>query len=177
MGRVALLVTDMLNDFLDPQGALYVGAPGREIIPWVAQKIEAVRAQGGQGGVVIFVCDAHAPADREFRYFAPHAVKGTWGSQIIPELLPLKPGDYRVDKTRYSAFAHTDLDDILTKEQVDQVWVVGVLTSICVLETVKELFDRDIPTVVFREGVADFDPEAHAFALKHMARVLAAQVV
>ena len=109
MGKKALIVADMLNDFIDPKGSLYVGPVGRQIIPFVAAKIEATRRQGG---VVIFVCDAHAIDDREFKYFAPHAVKGTWGSQVIPEL-PMKPGDYRVDKTRYSAFAGTNLEEVL----------------------------------------------------------------
>ena len=81
----------------------------------------------------------------------------------------MQPEDYRVDKTRYSAFAGTNLDKVLQREQVERVEVVGVCTSICVMETVKELFDRDIPALVYRDGVADFDPEAHAFALKHMA--------
>ena len=173
MGKRALIVADMLNDFIDPEGALYIGPAGREIIPFVARKIDTVRAAGG---VVIFACDTHAPDDREFRRFPPHAVKGTWGSQIIPEL-PFRAGDYRVDKTRYSCFARTNLDDILKQERVELVEVVGVCTSICVLETVKELFDRDLPAVVYREGVADFDPEAHAFALKHMERIFGAKVV
>ena len=76
-----------------------------------------------------------------------------------------------LEKTRYSAFAGTKLDEVLKQEQVEQVAVVGVCTSICVLETIKELFDRDIPTLVYRDGVADFDPEAHAFALKHLERI------
>ncbi|MFI5331389.1 MAG: cysteine hydrolase family protein [Desulfobaccales bacterium] len=173
MGKTALIVADMLNDFIDPQGALYVGAPGRQIIPLVAARIEATRRQGG---VVIFVCDAHAPDDREFHYFAPHAVQGSWGSWVIPEL-PVQPEDYRVDKTRYSAFAGTNLDKVLQREQVERVEVVGVCTSICIMETVKELFDRDLPALVYRDGVADFDPEAHAFALKHMARIFGAEVV
>jgi nicotinamidase/pyrazinamidase len=173
VGKAALIVADMLNDFLDPQGSLYVGPRGREIIPFVARKIAEFRAQGG---AVIFVCDAHAANDREFKYFPPHAVKGSWGSRIIPELAPA-PGDFRVEKTRYSAFAHTGLDDLLKQEQVDEVHVVGVSTSICVMETVKELFDRDMRGVVYRQGVADFDPEAHAFALKHMERVMGAKVV
>ena len=173
MGKTALIVADMLNDFIDPQGALFVGPQGREIIGFVAGKIEEVRAQGG---VVVFVCDAHATDDREFKHFAPHAVKGSWGAQVIPEL-PLKPGDYRVEKTRYSAFARTNLDEILQKEQVARVEVVGVCTSICVLETVKEIFDRDLPSLVYQEGVADFDPEAHAFALKHMQRIFGTKVV
>ncbi len=173
MGKVALVVADMFQHFIDPQGALYVGPQGREIIPFIARKTEEIRAQGG---VVVYVCDAHALDDREFKYFAPHAVKGTWGAALIPELT-LKPGDYRVEKTRYSCFYNTDLEEILKKEQVEAIEVVGVCTSICVMETVKEAFDRDLPALVYREGVADFDPEAHAFALKHMARVLGAQVV
>jgi nicotinamidase-related amidase len=173
MGKAALIVADMLNDFLDPQGSLYMGSQARAIIPLVRQKIAEFRARGD---VVIFACDAHAPDDREFRLFPPHAVKGSWGAQILPEL-PLAPGDYRVDKTRYSAFSHTNLDELLKSEQVTEVHVVGVLTSICVLETVKELFDRDIPAVVYRQGVADADPEAHAFGLKQMEQVLGARVV
>ena len=173
MGKTALIVADMLNDFLDPGGSLYVGAQAREIIPFIATKIEDTREKGG---AVIFVCDAHAPDDREFRHFPAHAVKGTWGAQIIPELPPA-PGDYRVEKTRYSAFAHTNLDDILKEEQVEEVHVVGVMTSICVMETVKELFDRDLPGLVYRQGVADSDPEAHAFALKQIELIFGARVV
>lgn len=173
MAKTALIVADMINDFINPQGSLYVGPAGREIIPFVAARIEAIRRQGG---LIIFVCDAHAPDDREFKYFAPHAVRGSWGSQVIPEL-PVRPGDLRVEKTRYSAFAGTNLEELLKLEQVEQVEVVGVCTSICVMETVKELYDRDIPALVYRGGVADFDPEAHAFALKHIERIFGAQVV
>lgn len=173
MDKTALLVADMLNDFVDPQGALYIGSPGRDIIPFVARKLKDTRAAGG---VVVFLCDAHPPDDPEFRHFAPHAVQGTWGAEIIPELTR-EPQDYRVQKTKYSAFLNTELEEILKKEGVTRVEVVGVCTSICVLETVKELFYRGIPCRVYRQGVADFDPEAHAFALKQMARVFGAEVV
>jgi nicotinamidase/pyrazinamidase len=173
MGKAALIVADMLNDFLDPQGSVYIGPQAREIIPFVARKIAEFR---GQGGMVIYACDAHAKDDREFKLFPPHAVKGTWGAQVFPELTPAAV-DYRVDKTRYSAFSHTNLDELLKQAEVTEVHVVGVLTSICVLETVKELFDRDIPAVVYRQGVADSDPEAHTFALKQMERVLGATVI
>ena len=173
MGKTALIVIDMLNDFLDPGGSLYVGAQAREIIPFVARKIAEFRAPGR---VVIFVCDAHAPDDPEFGAFPAHAVKGSWGAGIIPELTPA-PGDYRVEKTRHSAFDDTNLDDILKQEQVEEVHLVGVLTSICVLSTVKDLFHRKLPGLVYRQGVADSDPEAHAAALKQMQQVLGAKVV
>ena len=173
MGKAALIVADMLNDFLDPQGSLYIGPQARQIIPFISEKIAEFRSLGG---VVIFVCDAHAPNDREFKYFPAHAVKGSWGAKIIPELTP-GPGDFRVEKTRYSAFFRTSLDDILKQEGIEEVHVAGVMTSICVMETTKELFDRDMPALVYRQGVADSDPEAHDFALKQMQRVLGAKVV
>jgi nicotinamidase/pyrazinamidase len=173
MGRTALLVTDMLNDFLDPGGSLYIGSQAREIIPFVSQKIDEFRARGQR---VIFVCDAHAPDDREFRFFPAHAVKGTWGAQIIPELTPA-PADYLVEKTRYSAFSHTNLDDLIRDEQVTEVHIVGVMTSICVMETVKELYDRDLAPLVYRQGVADADPQAHDFALQQMARLFGTRVL
>ena len=173
MGKKALIVADMLRDFMEPEGTLYLGDEGRTIIPFVARKIEETRAAGG---VVIYVCDAHAPDDKEFKLFAPHEVKGSRGGEIIPEFQVL-PGDYRVEKTSYSCFLNTEMDSILKKEQVERVEIVGVCTSICVMETVKELFDRDITRLVYREGVADFDPEGHAFALKYMQRILGAEVV
>ncbi len=172
MSRAALIVTDMINDFLDPRGALSVGPAGRAIIPGVAQKARETRAGGG---LVVFVCDAHAPDDREFGHFKPHAVAGTWGSEIIPEI-PSLSSDYRENKTRYSALHNTRLDDILRREGVSQTAMVGVCTSICVMFTAISLLDREFSCRVYRDGVADFDRQAHLFALKHM-QMLGVEVV
>ena len=173
MSKTTLIVIDMLNDFLDPGGSLYVGDQAREIIPFVARKIAEFRARGQ---MVIFVSDAHDTDDPEFRAFPPHAVKGGWGAGIIPELAPA-PGDFRVDKTRHSAFDDTGLDDILQEEQVEEVHLAGVLTSICILATARDLFHRKLPGLVYRQGVADKDPAPHAAALQEMAQVLGVKVV
>ncbi len=172
MHKTALIVTDMVNDFIDPGGALYVGPASRAIIPLVAEKVKEVRTAGG---VIVFVGDAHAPDDREFRHFKAHAVAGTWGAAIIPEI-PRLPGDYREDKTRYSALHRTSLEDILRRERVGQVELVGVCTSICIMFTAVQFLDLEFPCRVYRDGVADFDQEAHAFALKHM-QMLGVEVV
>jgi len=166
MSKTALIIADMLNDFIDPNGTLYVEA-GRAIIPFVAKKAQETR---DQGGVVIFVCDAHDPNDREFEQFGAHAVGGTWGSEIIPEI-PFLPGDHRVNKTRYSALFNTDLEKVLEHESVSDTEMLGVCTSICVMFTAVDLLDRGYHCRVYRDGVADFDPEAHAFALKHMQKL------
>lgn len=172
MARKALLVIDMLNDFVDPRGALYCGETARAIIPTVGQIMEDFAKNGD---LVVMVQDAHAQDDPEFKMFPPHAVRGTWGGAVIPEL-PVVREAITVEKTRYSAFFGTDLERILKEYAPEEVWVVGVCTSICVMDTVGDLRNRDYAVVVPSQAVADFDPEFHAFALKRMERVYGAVV-
>jgi nicotinamidase-related amidase len=86
MKREALLVIDMLNDFVLPGAPLEVPA-ARAVIPVIRNEIDKAHAVGNS---VIYVCDAHEPRDREFGKFGrpAHAVKGTRGAEIIEELKP-----------------------------------------------------------------------------------------
>jgi nicotinamidase/pyrazinamidase len=77
MSNTALLVIDMLNDFVAPDGALYVGDTVKHIIPEIQKKISKYRADGTP---VIYVCDSHEKNDSEFQMFAPHCVTGTKGA-------------------------------------------------------------------------------------------------
>jgi len=168
----ALIVVDMLNDFIKEGGALYWGPDAREIIPFVARKIEEFRNSGDK---VIYICDAHYPDDREFERFPPHSVKGTTGAEIIDELKPEKD-DIVIFKIRYSVFYDTGLEDVLKKIAPETVHVAGVCTSICIMDTVDGLWTRGYKTVVYRDGVTDFDREAHEFALKRMESLYGAEV-
>ena len=172
MKRV-LLVVDMLNDFVDPKGVLFCGESSREIIPIVKSLVDDFQAKGE---VVIFLADAHEKDDKEFERFPPHAVKGTWGAEVIPELAP-KEKDVVVEKKRFSGFFDTDLEKILEGLAPGEVWVTGVCTSICVMDTVGDLCNRDMPVVVVKNGVADFDEEFHKFALARMERVYGVKIV
>lgn len=172
MAKKALIIVDMLKDFLEPDGKLFCGEEARKIIPFVKEKLEAFRKDGLP---IVFVMDNHAPDDAEFKMFPPHCVAGTEGAQVIDELAPA-PGEHLVKKTRYSGFYNTDLDGLLKREGVVEAHVVGVCTSICVMFTVADLRNRDYEVVVYRGGVADFDPDAHRFALKHMEKILGARV-
>ena len=173
MTRKALIVVDMLHDFLDPSGALYCGDRSREIIPQVR---DLIRTHREEGSVIIFAADGHDPNDKEFEKFPPHCVKGTPGAEIIPEL-DVREEDLLVHKTRYSAFYGTDLEAILQGNGVEEVHLCGVCTSICVMDTASDLGNRDYPMVVHRRAVADFDQEAHAFALKRMESLFGATMM
>ena len=169
----ALLVIDMLNDFMDPHGALYCGDRSREIIPVIQSLVQRFREENHP---VIFLRDAHRPDDLEFGRFPAHAVKGTWGSEIIPELQP-PPGSLVIDKTRFSGFHATNLAEVLADIRPEEVWVVGVVTSICVMDTAGGLVDRDYRVVIPVDAVADFDSESERFALQRMERVYKVRLI
>jgi nicotinamidase/pyrazinamidase len=173
MASRVLLVIDLLNDFMDPEGALFCGTRARAIIPVIRSLIDEF---AGNGEPVIFLRDAHAQTDKEFELFSPHAVKDTWGSEIIPELEPAGKA-LVVDKTRFSGFYGNNLAEILADLKPDEVWVTGVLTSICVMDTTGGLRNRDYAAVIVVDAVADIDPVAHEFALTRMKRVYGARLV
>ena len=100
MVKSALIVVDMLNDFIDEKGALYCGETAKDIVPFVRRRLEAHRQAGS---LVIFLQDAHAEDDLEFEKFPKHCVAGTRGSRIIDELTPYD-GEHVLPKTRYSGF-------------------------------------------------------------------------
>lgn len=172
MPEKALLVIDMLYDFLDPEGALYCGDQAAEVVEPVR---ELLAAQRGAGSLIIFVADSHAPDDLEFELFAPHCVTGSRGAELLPGFV-VAPGEYLVRKHRYSALYGTELEDVLRRAGVKEVHLAGVCTSICVMETASDLRNRDYKVVVHSRAVADFDPQAHAFCLNRMAKILGCQL-
>ncbi|MDF2565381.1 MAG: isochorismatase hydrolase [Massilibacillus sp.] len=169
--RKALLVVDMLKDFINPEGALFCGMQGQAIVPFIKEKITESRLAGD---TIIFICDRHESDDVEFNRFPAHCIAGTVGAEVVEELQFDGYDENITGKQRYSGFYNTDLDEQL--EMIDEIAVVGVCTNICVLFTVEELCNRNKKVIVYREAVASFDIEAHEYALKQMETVLGAEI-
>ena len=167
-----VLVADMVRGFLEEGHPLYCGESARRIIPAVRKLLEQEKARGSH---LIFVCDNHAPDDKEFLMFPPHCIRGSAETEVIPELADLV--EHVLPKTRYSAFAHTALDRKLRGLSPEKIMICGVCTDICVLHTTADARNRDYAVEVRADCVASFDEEAHRFALKHMENILGARVV
>ena len=170
--REALLVIDMLEDFCLEGAALEVPS-NRDVMPNIARELRRARDECGQ---VVYICDAHAPDDPEFRYWPAHAVAGSDGARVVEELAPL-PGDIVVEKTTLSSFYNTRLDAVLEKIRPGLITVTGCVTNICVLFTVFDLMSRKYAVRVPSDCVAGLDDGMHEFALKQMGDVLKAEVV
>ena len=169
----ALLVIDMLNDFVKEGGALETGQAGRKIVPFIKAKIEEYRDQGYP---IIYMCDNHEIDDKEFDMFPPHCVKNTEGSKIIEDL-EVEETDKIIFKRRYSSFCGTDLDIYLREREINEISIVGVCTNICVLYTAADARNISYDVNIYREGVASFDSEAHDFALKEMENTLGCTII
>jgi nicotinamidase/pyrazinamidase len=174
MKKEALLVIDMLNDFVLSGASLEV-PDTRMIMPVVQKEIRKARIVGNP---VIYVCDTHAPDDKEFRKFGwpAHAVKGTKGAQVVEELKPA-PGDSIIPKDTYSGFYGTRLDETLKNLGVDSLRLTGCVTHICIMATASDAVLRDYKVTVVEDGVAGLAREDHDAALRIMKNVMGVRIV
>lgn len=172
--RSALLIIDMLNDFVQKGSPLEVPET-RRIIPRVKQRLLRARRKGIP---VIYICDAHDKNDREFErmHWPPHAVKGSKGAEVVEELKPF-PGDIIVKKKSYSGFDRTTLNRILKKLGVEELILTGCVTNICILYIAYEAVVRGYTVKVPKDCVAGLHEDDHNFALRQMGEVLGVEVI
>ncbi|HET6719984.1 MAG TPA: isochorismatase family protein [Rhodocyclaceae bacterium] len=148
----ALLIVDLQNDFL-PGGSLAVADGDRVVAPiqgWVARFAAA-------GAPIFATRDWHPEDHCSFRAaggpWPPHCVAGTNGAAFAPGLaLPagavVVAKATRRDADAYSGFAGTDLDRRLREAGARRLFVGGLATDYCVLNTVLDALRLGYAVVV-----------------------------
>ena len=175
----ALLVVDMQNDFLHPEGkARQEGnrdlGPMLEMVPRQASLIDAARAAAVP---VVFIMQTTLPggasssdvwveARSKARYSGQEmCLDGTWGQDIVEELAPT-PADHFVRKYRYSGFVGTNLDLLLRSLDRRTVVCAGTSTNVCVEATARDAFHHDYYVVYASDACASWDMALHDGALR-----------
>lgn len=157
----ALLIVDAQVDFL-PGGSLAVPNGDAAILPlneWIARFTEAA--------LPIFATFDWHPADHcSFREqggsWPAHCVKDSPGARFASNLA-LPAGAQRIakatsrDKDAYSGFSGTDLDAQLRSKAVRRVFVGGLATDYCVLQTVLDALRLGYEVVLLRDGIRAVD--------------------
>jgi len=174
MANKAVIIIDMLNDFVT--GDLKTERAER-IIPNLKKLVEAARKHDVP---VIYSNDAHYKHDFEVvRRWGDHAIKGTLGAQVIPELAP-KEEDFIVEKRVYSGFYETGLEPLLRSlyggKGVDTVILGGLHTHICVRHTSADAFFRGYKIIIASDGVEAFSQKEHEEGLKYLKEVYNAEI-
>jgi len=159
---------DVQTDFMLPGGKLYV--PGAEkLLPNIRRLTDAARQ--GQVFLVSHGC-FHAPDDPEFKIFPPHCVKGTAGSELVPEALADKvarvPNDAEaklpedlagyqqvlLEKQTLNIFESRHADALLRRLGSHAEFVVfGVVTEYCVSFAVKGLLERGRRVAIVQDAI------------------------
>ncbi len=179
--RTALVIIDLQNDFLHPDGAYARGGQANEDIAALPARVlpvaKAVRAAGGAVVSTLFTLvpgrDGEPMISPHLRKLRPFLRKGDftpggWGHALVDEL---QPADFTVEKVAYSAFYMTRLEWVLRKAGIDTLLVCGIVTNGGVASTVRDAHVRDFKVTVLSDGCAAFSSEVHLRAIGDLSTV------
>ena len=171
----ALLLVDLQNDFIHPDGAYARGGAKADEIAALPARLaplaDAVRSKGGwivsthftlvggKGGEPLI--SPHLKAIRPFLAKGDF-VSGGWGHDTVEALQPI---DIKVEKVAFSAFYMSRLEWVLRKAGITSLIVGGIVTNGGVASTVRDAHVRDLDTVVLEDGCAAFSEPVHRTAI------------
>jgi nicotinamidase-related amidase len=163
----ALIIVDMLNDFVDGK----LANPRAQAIVAPLQRL--LKHAREEGWVVVFSNDAHRPDDPELRIWGPHAMEGTPGADVIPQLAP-QEGEIVSPKRVYGAFDGTGLDEQL--QGVDEVVITGQHTHICVRHSSYGAQTHGYRITIPRDAVCAFEGVDEDEALDYLKMAYGAEI-
>jgi ureidoacrylate peracid hydrolase len=173
--RTALLVYDMVNDFLLPEAPLESPRARDLLLPRLKPLIAACRAKKIR---IIYACQNYDPDGVGDGFKPAHGgrgcLAGTPGAEVHAAIAP-QPGDIVLRKRRFDAFLGTDLDLILRQQQLDTLIIVGTSTSIGTETTARCAVTRDYRVIYPSDGTINRDlPDAGwgAVTLDELLRVV-----
>ena len=83
---------------------------------------------------------------------------GNWDWKIVDELMP-EPGDIVIDKSRYSGFVNTNLDDTLQANGIKYLFFTGLYTNCCVESTLIDAFHREYFAILIKDACGTTHPD------------------
>lgn len=179
--RTALLIVDLQNDFLHPDGAYARGGQTSKDIAALPERILPVaNALRAAGGWIVSTQFTLVPGKGGEPFISPHLKQmrpflgkgdfcpGEWGHQLVDEL---QPADLTVEKVAYSAFYMTRMEWVLRKAGIETLMVCGIVTNGGVASTVRDAHVRDFSTAVLSDGCAAFSRETHDRAIGDLSTV------
>ena len=175
-GTSALILGDLQNDFLHPDGAYGRAGQSSPAIAALPEKLAPlVRAARERGVLIVATMFTLVPGRNGEPIISPHLqalrpflkkgdfAPGAWGQQLIDELAP---ADVAVEKIAYSAFHMSRLEWVLRKCGVEELYFTGIVTNGGVASTVRDAHVREFECTVIEDGCAAFSDEVHRAAIE-----------
>ncbi len=172
--QAALLIVDLQNDFLSPDGIIAQEGgniePMRAILPAIKKvtdlfyklNLPVIRT------ITYEDLELRTNAGRDRYYFSTDGGLGertvcTKGSKGAELYIPAQKGDIIVEKDRVSAYIGGKLHKIISDLKIKTIFVVGVKTQRCVKRTAEDLYEneKDLHVVLLEDCVASDNPKQH----------------
>lgn len=179
--RTGLLIVDLQNDFLHPDGAYARGGQTAAAIAALpARVLPVANALRAKGGWIVSTQFTLVPGKGGEPFIAPHLksirpflgkgdfAPGGWGHALVDAL---QPADLTVEKVAYSAFYQTRMEFSLRKAGIDTLLVCGIVTNGGVASTVRSAHVRDFNAIVLSDGCAAFSQASHESAIADLSTV------
>ena len=181
----ALMLVDMQNDFLHPEGAYARGGATSDLIAALPARLKPVADAARSSGAWIVsthfalvpgkngepFIDAHLKSLRPFLK-AGDFTPGSFGHALIDELAP---ADLSAEKVAYSAFYMSRLEWMLNRAGIKRLVFGGIVTNGGVASTVRDAHVRGFDIDVLSDGCAAFDADVHNVSiegLRSVARII-----
>ena len=180
--RLALVVIDMQNAWVEP-GASPLEIPvTRSIVDNINRLAEVVRATGG----IVAWTQSTFPADWTNRMYA-HFVTKDLRNQMITETAVGSQGyklsdrmdvheeDLKVPKNRPSAFIQgsSNLESLLRERGRDTLIVTGTLTNACCESSIRDAMALGFHNIIISDGTATRSDAEHNAALTNLFSMVA----
>ena len=173
--HTALLVMDLENDLVHEDGAFKdfgfaQMVKENDVFGKTAGLLDAARRGGMK---VIYVAVRWRPGYPEINRSAGlfqaviegnALVEGTWGASIHDAVAP-REGEPVITKRAVSAFAGSDLANMLSASGITTLLLSGVATNFVVEGTAREAVDRGYSVFIVGDCCASMSQEAHDAAL------------
>jgi ureidoacrylate peracid hydrolase len=185
LSKTGLLLLDLQNDFLHPQGAYARAGQTSPALLALPDRLKPLAdAFRNRGGLVVATLFTLVPGRGGEPIISPHLktlrrflgkgdfAPGSWGQQLVEELAP---ADLSIEKIAYSAFYMSRLEWALRKCGVEQLYVAGIVTNGGVASTVRDAHVREFSCAILEDGCAAFTEETHRAAiegLRPVARIM-----
>jgi len=178
----ALVLCDLQNDFLHPDGAYArAGVSAAEIAALPARLEPVADAMRRAGGWIVSTHFTLVPGRGGEPLILPHLKKlrpflgqgdfapGSFGHDLVAEL---KPADLMIEKVAYSAFYMSRMEFVLRRAGIDTLVFAGIVTNGGVASTVRDAHVRDFRCLVLSDGCAALSKTVHDATIASLASVV-----
>ncbi|GAA5023050.1 cysteine hydrolase family protein [Streptomyces siamensis] len=172
----ALLVIDLLNDFMADDGKLN-GQIGHmikklDLVKQLQRLTDGARERNLKVSFAPHGVDEHSFDDVKhilprFQFGIDNQVfwKGTYGAQFFPPLRPKADDIVLAHHRGFDSFFGTDLGEQLTRHGIEKLVLAGFTSATCVEGTGRHALEAGYHVTFVNDAVGDFTEQAHRAAL------------